>query len=39
MLRAVDDAVGHRADRDAEKFAAGNPKLATQKIDYLQAAK
>jgi len=24
---------------DAEKFAAGNPKLATQKIDYLQAAK
>lgn len=24
---------------DAEKFAAGNPKLATQRIDYLQAAK
>ncbi|HEY6240789.1 MAG TPA: hypothetical protein VIW78_08120 [Burkholderiales bacterium] len=24
---------------DAEKFAAGNPQLRTQKIDYLQAAK
>src|SRR5262249_17007958 len=24
---------------DAEKFAAGNPQLKTQKIDYLQAAK
>ena len=24
---------------DAEKFAAGNPKLTTQKVDYLQASK
>jgi uncharacterized protein YgiM (DUF1202 family) len=31
---------GFAASRsDAEKFAAGNPKLATQKIDYLQAGK
>jgi hypothetical protein len=31
---------GFAASRsDAEKFAAGNPRLATQKIDYLQAAK
>lgn len=31
---------GFAASRgDAEKFAAGNPQLRTQKIDYLQAAK
>jgi len=31
---------GFAASRsDAEKFAASNPKLANQKIDYLQAAK
>jgi len=31
---------GFAASRgDAEKFAAGNPQLKTQKIDYLQAAK
>ena len=40
VAHVVKKLAGFAASRsDAEKFAAGSPKLANQKIDYLQAAK